>query len=191
MGLATNFPATLRTALAKVNPIQSRRSSAWLRKVETGPFLDMPASHGRFNHTHLNGSEALSMTEKLSAGLALVCWGLISGCAALVIATGAGTGAYTYVNGELVRSYPAPYSQTMDVCTQILKDLDMPIREQTSDGVRTTLVTERKDGTPMTLKITIVGLDVTEVSVRTGTVGYWNRDLSQQFHDFISRRLAP
>jgi hypothetical protein len=131
------------------------------------------------------------MTNKLSAGIALACVGLISGCAALVIATGAGTGAYTYVNGELARSYPASYSRIMEVCTQILSDLNMPIQEQTSDGVRTTIATERKDETPMTIKITIVGLDVTEVSVRTGLVGYWNRDLSQQFHDFISRRLTP
>jgi hypothetical protein len=108
-----------------------------------------------------------------------------------VAATGAGAGAYTYVNGELVRSYPAAYNQTLEVCTQILNDLNMPIKEQTSEGARTTIVTERKDGTPMTIKLGIVGLDVTEVSVRTGMVGYWNRDLSQQFHDFISRRLLP
>jgi hypothetical protein len=79
----------------------------------------------------------------------------------------------------------------MEVCTQILNDLNMPIKEQASDGVQTTIVTERKDGTPMTLKVAIIGLDVTEVSVRTGVVGYWNRDLSQQFHEFISRRLVP
>jgi hypothetical protein len=151
----------------------------------------MPAGHGRVNPIKISGSEKISMLNKVFAGIAAVCWGLISGCAALVIATGAGTGAYTYANGELIRSYPAPYDQTMEVCTQILNDLGMPIREQTSDGVRTTIDTERKDGTPMTLKITIVGLDVTEVSVRTGVVGYWNRDLSQQFHDFISRRLVP
>jgi hypothetical protein len=66
----------------------------------------------------------------------------------------------------------------------------MPIREQTSDGVQTTIAAERQDGTPMTLKIKIIGLDVTEVSVRTGVVGYWNRDLSQQFQDFISQRLG-
>ncbi len=131
------------------------------------------------------------MANKLLVGIGLVCWGLISGCAALVIGAGAGTGAYTYVNGELVRSYPATYTRTMEVCTQVLNDLNMPVREQTSDGVRTTIATERKDGTPMTLKIAIVGLDVTEVSVRTGVVGYWNRDLSQQFHEFISRRLTP
>lgn len=131
------------------------------------------------------------MKNNLWAGMALICWGLVSGCAALVVATGAGTGAYTYVNGELKRSYPTPYTRTMEVCTQILNDLNMPIKEQTSDGVRTTIATERKDGTPMTLQVTIVGLEVTEVSVRTGVVGYWNRDLSQQFHEFISRRLVP
>ncbi|MCU0591895.1 MAG: DUF3568 domain-containing protein [Desulfobacterales bacterium] len=131
------------------------------------------------------------MANKLLAGIAVACWGLISGCAALVVGAGAGTGAYTYLNGELVRSYPAAYTRTMDVCTQVLNDLNMPIWEQTSDGVRTTISTERKDGTPMTLKVTIVGLDVTEVSVRTGVVGYWNRDLSQQFHEFIARRLVP
>jgi hypothetical protein len=65
----------------------------------------------------------------------------------------------------------------------------MPIKEQTSNGVQTTIATERKDGTPMTLNIKIIGLDVTEVSVRTGVVGYWNRDLSQQFQEFISQRL--
>ena len=131
------------------------------------------------------------MSRKIGAAIAMACWGLMSGCAALVVGTGAGAGAYTYINGELARSYPATYSRAMEVCTQILSDLNMPIQEQTSDGVRTTIATERKDGTPMTLKITIVGLDVTEVSVRTGLVGYWNRDLSQQFHDFILRRLVP
>ncbi|MCK7509672.1 MAG: DUF3568 family protein [Desulfobacterales bacterium] len=45
----------------------------------------------------------------------------MSGCAALVVAAGAGAGAYTYVNGELARTYPAPYTRTMDVCTQILQ----------------------------------------------------------------------
>jgi hypothetical protein len=131
------------------------------------------------------------MKKNLWAGTALIGWGLVSGCAALVVATGAGTGAYTYVNGELKRTYPAPYTRTMEVCTQILNDLNMPIKEQTSDGVRTTIATARKDGTPMTLQVAIVGLEVTEVSVRTGVVGYWNRDLSQQFHEFISRRLVP
>jgi len=153
--------------------------------------LDKPAGNGRLKPMKSNGSETSNMTKNLYAVIAIACWGLLSGCAALVAATGAGAGAYTYVNGELVRSYPVSYSRTMEVCTQILNDLNMPIKAQTSDGVQTTITTERKDGTPMTLKVTIIGLDATEVSVRTGMVGYWNRDLSEQFHDFISRRLLP
>jgi hypothetical protein len=129
------------------------------------------------------------MASKLSVWIAAFCWGMVSGCAALVVATGAGAGAYTYVNGELARAYPASYIRTLEACTQILDDLKMPIKEQTSDGVQTTIATERQDGTPMALKIKIIGLDVTEVSVRTGVVGYWNRDLSQQFQEFISQRL--
>jgi hypothetical protein len=130
------------------------------------------------------------MSRKLGAAIAMACWGLMSGCAALVVGTGAGAGAYTYINGELARSYPAAYSRTLEVCIQILNDLNMPIKEQKSEGARTTIVTERKDGTPVTLNLTIVGLDVTEVSVRTGMVGFWNREFSEQFHDFIARRLA-
>jgi len=153
--------------------------------------IQMGSIAGETKQMKWNGCGKHNMAGGLFAGIAAVCWMLMSGCAALVIGAGAGTGAYTYVNGELVRSYPATYTRTMEVCTQVLNDLNMPIREKTSDGVRTTIATERKDGTPMTLKITIVGLDVTELSVRTGVVGYWNRDLSQQFHEFISRRLAP
>ena len=42
----------------------------------------------------------------------------------------------------------------------------------------------------MTIKVKIIGLDVTEVSVRTGVVGYWNKDLSVQFQEYIAERLT-
>lgn len=116
---------------------------------------------------------------------------LATGCAALVVGAGAGAGAYSYVNGELARTYQAPFPRTMEVCTQILTDLSMPIKAQRSEGAQTVIETERKDGTPVTLKVKIIGLDLTEVSVRTGVVGYWNRDLSMQFHEFIAQRLQP
>ena len=118
-----------------------------------------------------------------------VCWWCASGCAALVVGAGAGTGAYTSVNGELVRTYPARYTAAMAVCTQLLQDLGMPVKEQSSDGIQTTIATERKDGTPMTIKVKIIGLDATEISVRTGVVGYWNRDLSENFQEYIAERL--
>ena len=130
------------------------------------------------------------MPRKFLLFLLVVCWWCVSGCAALVVGAGAGTGAYTYVNGELVRTYPVRYTAAMAVCTQLLQDLGMPVKEQGSDGVQTTIVTERKDGTPMTIKVKIIGLDATEVSVRTGVVGYWNKDLSEKFQEYIAERLT-
>jgi len=130
------------------------------------------------------------MSRKFLPLILGACWWCISGCAALVVGAGAGTGAYTYVNGELVRTYPARYTVAMAVCTQLLQDLGMPVKEQGSDGVQTTIVTERKDGTPMTIKVKIIGLDATEISVRTGVVGYWNKDLSEKFHEYIAERLT-
>jgi hypothetical protein len=129
------------------------------------------------------------MPRKFLPWILVVCWLCASGCAALVVGAGVGTGAYTYVNGELVRSYPARYTAAMAVCIQLLQDLKMPVKEQHSDGVQTTIVTERKDGTPMTIRVKIVGLDVTEISVRTGVVGYWNKDLSENFQEYIAERL--
>lgn len=120
----------------------------------------------------------------------VLCGWMASGCV-LLVGAGAGAGAYSYVNGELTRTYAASYAQTMEVCTTLLQDLKMPIKEQTSDGTRTTITTERKDGTPMTIRVGITGVDVTEVAVRTGLVGFWDKDLSLQFQEYIARRLQP
>jgi hypothetical protein len=112
-----------------------------------------------------------------------------AGCAALVLGAGAGAGAYSYVQGELIRTYPATYTDTMNVCTRLLDDLGMPVKEKRSDGEQTTILSERKDGTPVVIKVKIISLEVTEVSVRTGVVGLWDRGASASFHEFIAARL--
>lgn len=112
-----------------------------------------------------------------------------AGCAALVVGAGAGAGVYSYVQGELIRAYPAPYTEVMRVSTQLLQDLGMPVHETRSDGDRTVITTERRDGTPVTIAVRIVNLEVTEVAVRTGRVGLWDREASASFHEFIAARL--
>ncbi len=131
------------------------------------------------------------MSRKIFACIVVLAGLLSTGCAALVVGAGAGAGAYSYVNGELARTYQVPFPRTLEVCTQILSDLSMPVTAQRSEGAQTVIEAERKDGTPVTLKVTIIGLDLTEVSVRTGVVGYWNRDLSTQLQEFIAQRLQP
>ena len=120
--------------------------------------------------------------------LLLITWTL-AGCAAVIVGAGVGAGTYTYMKGDLKRSYPVKFNEALDVCISILDDLDQTIVEKTTDGEKTTIKTKRKDGSPQTINVAIESIEWTQVSVRTGMVGYWKKDVSQQFHDFIAERL--
>jgi len=114
---------------------------------------------------------------------------LLAGCAALIVGTGAGVGTYTYLKGDLKRTYQVKFDKALGVCLSVLNDLDQPILKKTTDGEKTTIQTERKDGSPQTIIVSISNVDWTEVSVRTGVMGYWKKEVSQQFHEFIAERL--
>ena len=129
------------------------------------------------------------MTRKFAALFLICCFWLWVGCAAVIIGTGLGVGTYTYLKGDLKRAYNAKFDKTLNVCLSILTDLDQPILEKTTDGEKTTIRTERKNGSPQTISVSISSVDWTEVSVRTGGFGYWNREVSEQFHEFIAERL--
>ena len=118
----------------------------------------------------------------------LITW-IFAGCAAVIVGAGVGAGTYTYIKGDLKRSYPVKFDKALNVCIGILKDLNQPIIEKTTDGEKTTIKSERKDGTPQTIEVAIASIEWTQVSVRTGVVGYWKRGVSEQFHDFIAERL--
>jgi hypothetical protein len=129
------------------------------------------------------------MTRKFAALFLISCFWLWVGCAAVIIGTGLGVGTYTYLKGDLKRAYNAKFDKTLNVCLSILTDLDQPILEKTTDGEKTTIRTKRKNGSPQTISVSISSVDWTEVSVRTGVFGFWDRELSQQFHEFIAERL--
>ena len=129
------------------------------------------------------------MIRKFAAIFILSCFWLWVGCAAVIIGAGVGVGTYTYLKGDLKRAYNAKFDKTLNVCLSILTDLNQPILERTTDGEKTTIQTERKNGSPQTISVSISSVDWTEVSARTGVFGYWNREVSQQFHEFIAERL--
>lgn len=129
------------------------------------------------------------MTAKIKALLVVLSIWLLAGCVAVIVGAGVGAGSYTYTQGELKRSYPAKFEKTLQVCIEILKDLDQPILEKTTDGEKTTIKTKRKDDTAQTIEVSILNVDWTQVSVRTGVVGYWKKDISEQFQEFIAERL--
>ncbi len=114
---------------------------------------------------------------------------LTAGCVAIVVGAGAGAGTFAYVNGQLSRTYQATYEKTYAVCQDILTDMKQPLLEEKTDGTQTTIGSERLDGTPMTVRVRIIDPDWTEVSVRTGYVGVWKRQISEQFHEFVAERI--
>jgi hypothetical protein len=124
-----------------------------------------------------------------SAALILAGIWLLTGCAAVIVGAGVGAGTYTYIKGELIRSYQAEFDKTLKICLDILEDLNQPVIDKTTDGEKTTIKTQRKDGTDQTIDVSIIDADWTQVSVRTGVVGYWKKDISEQFHEFIAERL--
>ena len=134
------------------------------------------------------GRNMMGRTRMKAAALFLSIW-LLTGCVAVIVGAGVGVGTYTFVKGGLIRSYQAEFNKVLQICTDILNDLDQPILDKTTDGEKTTIRTKRKDGTDQTIEVSIINIDTTQVTVRTGVVGYWKRDISRQFHEFIAERL--
>ena len=129
------------------------------------------------------------MLKRLYLILAIMYLWLSTGCIALVIGAGAGAGTFAYVNGKLSRTYQANYETTYAVCKGILEDMKQTILEEKTDGTQTTIRSHRADETLMTISVRIIDPEWTEVSVRTGHIGVWKKEISEQFHEFIAERI--
>jgi hypothetical protein len=129
------------------------------------------------------------MLKRLYLIIVLVYLWVSTGCIALVIGAGAGAGTFAYVDGQLSRTYQANYQKTYQVCKGILEDMKQPVLEEKTDGIQTTIRSQRFDETPMTITVRIIDPEWTEVSVRTGHIGVWKKTISEQFHEFVAERL--
>jgi outer membrane protein OmpA-like peptidoglycan-associated protein len=114
---------------------------------------------------------------------------MTAGCAAIVVGAGAGAGTLAYFEGELKENYETDYDKTVKACSDALNNLKIPVIENPSDALQTIFKAERPDGTPVTVKAVRLNEQVTEVSVRTGVVGLWDKNVSIQIHESIRREM--
>ena len=114
---------------------------------------------------------------------------LMVGCGTFVTGAAVGAGVYTYMDGQLQRSYQAPFDKTNQACMATLKSLKIATIEESSDGINTTIKAKRTDGTPITIKTAMIESKITEVSVRSGVVGVWDKKVSELIHASIAQRL--
>ncbi|MBI9073870.1 MAG: DUF3568 family protein [Desulfatibacillum sp.] len=110
-------------------------------------------------------------------------------CAAVVVGAGAGAGAYSYVTGELVRSYPAKYTKAVSVTESVVNELKISIDSKVDDGITTTFRGHRAGDTPVTIKVTMLDPKITQIGVRVGIVGLWDRQVSETIHSLIEQRI--
>ena len=129
------------------------------------------------------------MRERFALWFLAACLVFTSGCALLVVGAGAGAGAYTYASGELIRTYPASFDKTCDSVRQSLNYLKIKIIDETHDGITSTITARRFDGTPIHIRITMLSPKITEVGVRSGLIGYWDREGSELIHATIAQRI--
>jgi outer membrane protein OmpA-like peptidoglycan-associated protein len=114
----------------------------------------------------------------------------IHGCAVAVIGVGAAAGTFAYFNGKLTKTYKYEYHETVRASQKTLEKLKIPISETISDELKTEIKAKRTDETPVTIEIVRIDRNLSEVSVRTGAVGVWDRRVSEQVHGFIGNTLG-
>jgi outer membrane protein OmpA-like peptidoglycan-associated protein len=102
---------------------------------------------------------------------------LLVGCAALP--------------GGSVKTYPSDYQTTVQASTDTLEELKIPVTETIADGLKTIFKAQRADGTPVVVQVVRIDRNSTEVSVRTGSVGFGDKRAAAQINAFIRERLDP
>lgn len=124
----------------------------------------------------------VSTIRRTALLLSLFC---ASGCAAVVVGAGAGAGVYTWVKGELIRSYASDFDHTESAVIQSLVYLKIAIDEKAKNGSDTIVKARQNDNSPVTVRIRTIRYDMTEVAVRCGYVGYWDRKNAELIHATI------
>ena len=126
----------------------------------------------------------------LNVFLSLLSFFGLYGCALAVIGIGAaGAGAFAYFNGKLTKTYESEYHDTVRASSATLEGLKIPISETITDELKTEIKAKRTDETPVAIEIVRIDRDHTQVSVRTGSLGVWDKRVSEQIHGYINQNL--
>jgi len=112
-----------------------------------------------------------------------------AGCSFFVAGAVTGAGFFSYMDGELTRSYQSDFNAAVKACEDALKANNLTIKEQILEGLSAEISSEYYNGKPVTIKILRSEINISTVSIRSGIVGVWDKDFSEQIHVSIAHYL--
>jgi len=130
----------------------------------------------------------MSTRAVFTGSLVAILLGLV-GCAAIIVGAGAGAGVYTWVKGELIRSYANDLTHTENTTIHSLEYLKIIVDETNRSGSQTIINAHQSDDSPVTVTIRSLRYNMTEVGVRCGVIGYWDRKTAELIHATILNRI--
>jgi hypothetical protein len=111
---------------------------------------------------------------------------LTAGCAAVVVGGAAAVGTYTYVSGQLKRTYNANLKQTYNAALAGCRSIGTPILDSelklSSASIKT-----NDNGPDVWINLKVQSSSTTEVSVRVGYFG--DEAASRRFHEALQSNL--
>ena len=112
--------------------------------------------------------------------------GGLSGCVFL-LGAGAGVGSYSFVKGNLTKTYPVKINKAYHASIRALKSLEMKVTEKNKDAFAGKITALRGNGTKVVIRIKTEDTGVTRISVRVGLVG--NKSVSEKIQARIAKYL--
>lgn len=123
---------------------------------------------------------------KAIRNLALLFVLLCTGCAAVVVGGAAAVGTFTYVAGQLKKTYNADLDTTYRVSIAGCESLGMPVLDREKQLSQATIKTRDGDR-DVWITLKTQSSTTTEVSIRVGYLG--DEQASRRIHDAIGAKL--
>ncbi|MBL7153277.1 MAG: DUF3568 family protein [Phycisphaerae bacterium] len=125
--------------------------------------------------------------QAILAGLYVAAAVMVSGCVLAAVGAGA-AGTVAYVKGDLEVIEAKKLEVVHEATVKALKDLELSIIQDTKDKMAATVVARDSQDKKVTVKLTAVTDESTEISVRFGTFG--NEAKSTMVYNKIKENLG-